>query len=328
MDPLTALTIGSTVAPVIGGILGNNAAAGDRAAARAAYEAAYRQFDGIQIPDEEKQKLALEQLQQQGLLTPEMEQAIAQGPTAYEDINTDPRLKQAQMSVLETLSKMSGEGLTATDRMELNAARRQVAGDARAQQESILQNMAARGAGGSGMELAARLSSQQAAADRSSQESDRLMAMAQQRMLQAVQQQGSLAGQVRQQDFGEQEAVARAKDQIANFNTQQQASVQARNIAARNAAQQQNLSERQRVADANVATKNAQQQYNKELSQKTFNNRMDLASAKSNALTGQGSMLTREADRTAKQYTGGANAITGGINDYLDREAGLPRKRT
>lgn len=310
------LTAAAVAAPIIMGAMGQSAAAGDRAAQMATYQQALAQYNDINIPDIEKQKLALQTLQQQGLLTPELEQAVQQGQTAMADVQTDPRLKQAQMSALDTLSKMGAEGLTSTDRAALNAARRQVAGDEQARQAQILQSMQQRGIGGSGVELATRLASSQGAADRAAQGSDNLMAQAQQRMLAAVQAQGSLGSQIRNQDFGEQSAIASAKDQIANFNAQQQAASQARNIAAKNNAQATNLSEKQRVADANVATQNAQQQYNKQLQQTQFQNQLNLAGARGNAMNGVAQQYGNQATQTANNYANigrGVGSIIGGF---------------
>lgn len=322
---MTALAIGAVAAPIVGGVVGNLMGQGDRDAARAAYQRAYAQYANINIPDEEKQRLALQSPEVQGILQPFMEQAQSMGPSAMEDVNTDPRLKQAQMQALETLSKMGAEGLTAEDKMQLNSARRQVANDERSRQEAILQNMAQRGVGGSGIELATRLSAAQDAADRSSQESDRIMAMAQNRMLQAVSSAGGLGGQIRGQDFGEQTDVARAKDAIAQFNAQQSAGTQARNVATQNASAAQNLAEKQRVHEAGIGTENTEQQYNKQLAQQTFNNQMALASARANAAIGQGNMYQSQAQQTANMWGGiGSGAGTGLMGAAMLQKPGAP----
>lgn len=320
MDPMTGLAIASVAAPVIGGLMGANASAGDRAAAQAAYQRAYSQFDNINIPDTEKMRLALQELTQQGIITPTAEQAEQLGISAMEGVTTDPRLRQAQMNALDTLAKMGEQGLTATDLASLNQMRRSVGGDAQARDASILQNMAARGVGGSGVELATRLAANQRAADIAAQQSDQLAAMAQQRMLAAVSQAGQLGGQIRGQEFGEQADKARAADMIAQFNAAQRAGVQQRNVAGLNAAQAANLAEKQRVADTNVATRNAEQQYNKGLEQQRFNNQMALAGARSNALTGQAQQYQNQADSTAQMWAGlgrGVGEGAAGFGQYL-----------
>lgn len=294
--------------PVIGGIAGNLMGQRDKDAADDAMRRAMAQFDHLNIPDIEKQKLALESPEVQGILQPFMQQAEQMAPTAMEQISTDPRLKQAQMNALDTLSRMGSEGLTAEDKAALNQARRQTAGDEQARQGSILQQMAQRGIGGSGQELAARLQSSQGAADRASQESDRTMAMAQRRMLEATTGAGSLGGNIRQQDYGEQSDLARARDVINQFNTQQRSNVGASNIAALNRAQEGNLATKQRVYEAGVDTRNREQMGNKALLQQQFENEMRLRGARSGALQGQAQQHQSNAAQTQQQW---ANIGTG-----------------
>lgn len=306
----------AVAAPIIGGMMGANASASDRAAAQRAYAEAYAQFNDLNVPDSEKQRLALQEITQQGIITPTPEQAQQLGISAMENITTDPRLRDAQMSALDKISKMGDEGLTAIDMAALNKARRGVSGDAQARDASIIQNMNQRGVGGSGVELATRLAANQRSADIANQQTDETMAMAQRRMLEAAAQAGTLGGQIRGQEFGEQTDVARAKDAIAQFNALQSAGTQQRNVASQNAAQMANLGEKQRVADTNVAQKNAEQQYNKQLEQQKFANQMQLAGARSNALTGQGQNLNNQAQQTANQYTQVGSGIGQGLLGY------------
>ncbi len=313
---LTGMAIAAIAAPAVGGVIGGLMSHGDKKRAQAAIQAALAQYSNINIPDEEKMKLALQSPTVQGILQPYMQQAEQLQQSSMENINIDPRLRQAQMQALETLSKMGEQGLTAEDRTALNQARRQVAGDAQARQGAILQNMAARGMGGSGVELAARLSESQDSADRSSQEADRLMAMAQRRMLEGVSAAAATGGQIRGQDYGEQENLARARDAIQQFNAQQRAGTQAANIGALNQSQAQNLAEKQRIADVGVQTSNQQQQYNKQLAQQTFNNQMQLANAKANSLLGAASNYQNQAAQTGSMYSGIGSGIGQGLLGY------------
>lgn len=309
MEPMTMLAVASVAAPIIGGIMGQGASASARAAAQAAYSKAYAQYDNINIPEVQKQELALKSPEVQGILQPYMQENVQQGRSAMEGIQTDPRLAQAQMNALDTMSKMGNEGLTATDRASLNATRRQIAGDSQARQNSIIQQLAQRGAAGGGLELATRLAASQGSADQAGQESDRTMAMAQQRMLAATAQAGAMGGQMRGQEFGEQSQQAQAADAIERFNAQQRAAAQSANINSLNTAQAANLAAKQRAADLAVATANTQEQYNKGLIQQEFNNKMGLASARANAAVGAGNNYNNQAQQQANMYAGiGAGA--------------------
>lgn len=272
-----------------------------------------QEFEQINVPTLEDQALQLENYRLQGMLTPEMEMAIRQGrselggvqpvdqyDSEYWNIQTDPQLRQAQMRALQQMQDVGAQGgLTAVDRAQLGDVQTQLDEQNRGQQQAILQNMRARGVGGSGLEAAAALQSQQAAATRGSRQGLDVAAMAQKRALEAMMSAGQLGGQIRQQGFDEQAqtaqaqdainrynaqarlglqmSTAQAQDAINRYNTENQQSVMQRNVGTSNQAQQQNLQNAQQLANSNVELRNKQQQYNRELQQQQFNNRMQRA---------------------------------------------------
>lgn len=320
--PLLPAIIGG-VATVGGALIGSEASreAGDRAEREA--RLMREMLERIQLPDIEKQKLLLELPQVMGQYTPEMEQYFQLGPSAYEGIQITPEFQEAQMAALQSLQQQGEEGLTASERAILNQIRRQTAQEEQARQGSILQEMASRGVGGSGVELAARLSSSQAATERAAAESDRLAAMEQQRKLAALQQAGALAGQVRGQEFGEKSEAARARDVINQFNTAQRQALESRNIGSRNVAQQQNLQTQQRIAEQQAAMRNQQQQYNKALQQQQFENELKKATGQMGASQNLQSIYQQQASDVGKMWAGagtGVGQVAGGIYSALADE--------
>jgi hypothetical protein len=142
-----------------------------------------------------------------------------QGDTEMSDINTDPRLVDAQMQALTGLQGVADSGgMTLADEAALNRIQGQSAQADKGRRDAILQNMQARGMGGSGLELLAQLQSSQAATDQASQQGLDVAGMAQQRALDAMMRGGSLAGDIRGQGFGEQAAIKSAQDEINKFN--------------------------------------------------------------------------------------------------------------
>jgi hypothetical protein len=264
MDGLGAVGM---VAPIMGGFAGANAADAGMREAQRQQQAALAQYLGIQIPGVEEQKVNFELPDYIGGFTPETEGIAQMGPSAMEGLSTDPRLQEAQMAALQQLADIGQSGMTPAEAAALRSARRGAAGEAQAKSSQILQEMQRRGVAGSGQELAMRLQAAQSGADRMSQESDRAMQMAQQRALQAISQSGSLAGQVRGQQFGEQSDIARARDAINQFNTQNQQQVQGRNVASANQAGMRNLQEQQRLNENRAGIRNQQQVHNKDLLQ-------------------------------------------------------------
>jgi hypothetical protein len=139
--------------------------------------------------------------------------------SAFEDISSDPRLREDQMASIGALQELvDGGGMNAQDQANLSRIQSQAAQADRGRREAILQNAAQRGMGGSGMELLAQLDSSQAATDRQAQEGLDVAGMAQDRALQAMMQKGSLAGNIRGQDFGEDAQRASAMDAVSRFN--------------------------------------------------------------------------------------------------------------
>ncbi len=166
--------------------------------------------------------------------TPEQEAAVQQGETALSQISTDPYLRQQQMEALSRLSNRAEQGLTLSDL----AARNQLvsAGDQanRGQQEAVLQNMARRGQLGGGAELAARMAAQQGSYQNTANQLEQLAAERDQNALKAALESGNLAGNMREQEHGEQSDLAKARDAIAQFNANQRSGVQQRNVNSRN----------------------------------------------------------------------------------------------
>lgn len=316
MEPFTLGLLGSIIAPTVGGIVGNVMGAGDRERARELQEEAYQAIMGLDVPGIEEQKIALQKLVQQGELTPEALETILQQESEMKGISTDPRLKTAQMQALDRLSKQGLEGLTLQDRVALDEVRNQVESDTQARNKSILQDMAQRGMGGAGAELAMQMQSSQSGANRAKAEADRLAAMAQQRALEATMNAGRLGGEIRNTDFSEQERIASAQDAINRFNAANRQSVAQINVNNRNEAQAANLREAQRISDNNAALANEQEKYNKGLVQTNFNNRYNQTVAGANARSGLANTLNQNATQTQAAAAGVGQGVGQGFNAY------------
>jgi hypothetical protein len=291
------------VASLAGGAMGADASAKSNAAAKKAADKAMGILKRVDIPDIEKQKLVLEELASSGQFTPEMLEAIAMDDSSFEDISVDPRLKQEQMKALDQISGLTESGLSEGDLASIELAKREADAASKARQASIVQEMQQRGMGGSGVELAARLSGAQEASDRGAQAALETAKLAAQQRLSALSQLGSMSGNIRQQDYGEQKDLASARDIINQFNTQNRQKTNQSNVELRNQAQAVNLAERQRIADANVNLANQQQQYNKGLLQQDYQNRLGKAQAQAGQQTSIGNLAATQAANTGAMYS-------------------------
>ena len=310
-------------AQIAGSLKGNSAAAEREAQANDLRQKAMDMIAGIRVPTVEEQKLMLEHPEVMGELQPMIEQHIAQDPSAMEAIQGDPRLKAAQMSALDEMSGLSKGGLNDSDKAALEQIRRGAAAQDQAKQGQILQEMQARGQGGSGAELIARLKSAQSGADSAQSAGLEQAKMAQQRALQALSMEGSMSSQMRGQDFSEQSDVARAKDLINQFNTQNKQQVQGRNVSSGNQAQAANLTNKQNIANVGVDINNTQQKYNKELIRQKYMDDMSKAQVMTQMMMGQAAAANQTGGREAGMWTGIGNSVAGGIGGMAGGIGGI-----
>lgn len=298
---------------VIGPIIGASEAQANRDAADQARQQALGQWTGISAPSLASQQLNFNQYQNAGDLTNQLEQAQALGPSAMQGIQTDPRLAQAQMAALQQLSQVGQMGMTPAEAAALSSAQQNAAAQAQAKSRQIEDEFARRGMGGSGAELAARLSGAQNAAQMLSNNSNQIAQNAQQNALQALSQSGSLAGQMNSQQFGQQAAIAQAKDYINQFNLQNSQNVSNQNAALKNQATARNLTNAQNLATMNTQLGNQQQQANKALIQQQYNNQMALASGRAGQYQGIAQNAQQNAANVANMYAGIGRGVDTGV---------------
>lgn len=296
----------------VGGLLGSSS---KKKAAKAAEAAAARNlalWSGIKIPTIEEQKIILQTPDLVGQYSPEQVQFMEQQQSSMEQAGADPATIQAQNDTLNQLQEISKGGLTEADKAAARGINNEVNQQSQARQKAILNAMASRGTLGSGMELAAQLQGNQQSTQQASNAGDELIKQAQARSLQALGQQGQLAGQMRGQQFGEQSDKARARDEINRFNTVNRQNIVNANIGERNKAQQMNLESMQNRENTRANLANIAEKSNKDLYQSQFNNQI----AKTQGLTGAGSAagqaIANSANSAAQQQQNLFGSIVGG----------------
>lgn len=302
------------VANLAGGIIGNSEASGNQDADTAAKQAALAAMMGVSVPDIQEQMLNLQQEQVAGQLNPNMEGTVQQGNSAMQNISTDPRLKQAQMTALASLQQQGQGGLTDAEKSALIGINNNASGNAQAASQAVMQQMAARGMGGGGAQLAAQLAAAQGAANQSATAGQSMAGLAQQNALAAMANAGNLGSTMQSQSFNQQAAQAQAQDAINRFNAANQQQVLGTNTGAQNQAQYANLQNAQNVANANTTIANQQQAHNKGLYQSQFNNQMTQASGVANAQNNYGNYQGNLANQTRGEWSG----IGQGVGDTIN----------
>lgn len=312
MDPLT---IGMIAAPILGGALGNIFSQGDASRAGDAMRAALRAYQDISLP--KLGDLNLEQLASVGALTPQMEAFLGLGPSAMEGLPLNPQARQQYMQGLDFFNQRMNAGLTPADKVLSELGLTNALGSAQAQNSAVLQNMQARGMGGSGNELIARLNAGQQAAEMARRSGVDLAQQAQQAKMLAAGQFMQGAGNLRSQDFGEASAKAQAADQVARYNNQMSNAAMMRNVDRTNMGSQFNLQNQQNIANQNVGLRNQQQMYNKfQIPQQNFQNQMQRAAGLAGQQQNMGQYYGNQAANTQNMWSGIGKGVAGGFMGY------------
>lgn len=267
----------------------------------------YSTLNAPSIPD---MQIQLQQLVEQGVLSPEEAETIKLDESAMNSISLDPRLQENQMAALEGLQEISDSGgMTAMDKANLNKIAMEEDAAAKGKRDAIIQGAQSRGMGGSGLELMAQLQNQQEATTRKATRDLDVAGMAQERALQALMQGGEMSGRMADQSFNQQAQVAGANDAISKFNAQNQQNQINQNVQARNAAQAANLQNKQNVANANAGLNNQQQMYNKNLIQQNYDNELK----KRGGQTGVAQANAQAAGQNSQNQANATNQMIGTV---------------
>ena len=199
------------------------------------------------------------------------------GPTAYEQISVDPRIRQARMSAMEELLRSGLDGgMDPVSRAQIETAKQQAGQYEAGQRGAIMADAARRGLTGSNLSVTSQLQAAQGGADRVARAGIQATADARLRALQALRSSGDMAGGIERDEYGQQRDLAGQRDYISEFNTR-------------------------------VANEGAQQR---------FENTMDLQGARADAKKGEADIYNKRAERTtrtARAVGRGAGKIGGTI---------------
>lgn len=219
--------------------------------------------------DEARAQAIREQISKQygEISLPELERLSAEqlGPSSFESYGEDMGPLQSQMAALRALEQEGREGGSAASKAQRELARADAEQMATAQQMSARQRMAQRGLSSSALAQALDEQAGQAGANRGYMGGLQGAADANRQRMAALEAAGGLAGGIRGQNYRQASDRMSAIDSVNKFNAGMR-------------------------SDAN--------RYNAGLGQKSFDNRMGLMGAKSNALLGQAGGYQRSADQS------------------------------
>lgn len=198
------------------------------------------------------------------------------GQSAYDNIAVNPQYSQYEQQALKDLEQRSRDGFSARDEADLAQSDGRVNRQSAGRRGALQQNMAARGMGGSGMELMAQLQNNQDATEQQALASLEKNAQVQDGRRQATSQLGQLSGQLSARDHQQQAQKAAAQNQINQFNQQNRQQVMNNNTQGYNQFQANGMAARQGGAQMgyNAAADAANRKMQKKQSKQNSKNAM------------------------------------------------------
>lgn len=303
--------VGTAIGAGLGGLAGYFAGSDKSDEVAELERQAMEAMKNVDIPTLQALTPLLTQYHNAGMLSADMEATFTDPDSLMNKVAADPRLKDAQMSALSRMSGQAHGGLNMQDKAALDQIMRNNATAEHGTEQAILQNMQERGQGGSGAELAARLSASQNSANRASEQGLQVGATATQRALEALANSGNMATQMRTQDVSEQSDKARAQDVINQFNTANRQAVASRNTAATNNANEYNVRNTQDVANRNTGVANDQARARASAVQQDLENRRSKATGISTAANNYAGQLQNQQDRTNQTVGSTISGVAG-----------------
>lgn len=314
MDPYTIASIG---VPIVTGILGGNAASQQASEAARLEREQLNRILGIATPDIEKMKLTPEEMLSAGQISPEEYQLLGQlQGTELENISTDPRLRQDQMTALDQTRQRALTGFNDEDRAMLDNYMRQATSMAQSQKQGIVEDAARRGMAGSGTSLAAALSGTQGIANQASQQAMSAAASRLQNMNANTNQLAQLSGQIEGSDYGRLANIANRKDSVNEFNQRLRQDTANSNVQLRNQAAAGNLANKQDLMNRNTTVRNDAQQFNRGLEQTRFNNELTKAQAAGGQNNRMADSANSRGQATANQYATIGSGLSGLLSGF------------
>lgn len=314
----------STATNIASGVIARSASEGDRNAAMSAAEKAQRMIAELNLPPDQARAVLLQEFKSAGVLTPELENEIH---SQFEQIGKeDPQLREAQIDALTKYKELSAGGMRPEDRLALSEAKEVAARENVAARGDITREMAQRGQGGAGAELAMKLQAQQAGANELARSSERTAAQASQRALEALGKSENLAGRMRSDEMAMLEKQQALKNEQNRFDVGYQRQREQRRAANVQDVAEKNLAQRQSLMDRNVALQNQELLRQREGEQTDFTNKMKLAQLKSGAEQDRAKMFQERARDTEQSIKGIGSGIAQGIGSIGGFASGLGDK--
>lgn len=307
-----AIAAGSAIAQWMNSESARNASSAERAQMQ-------ELLSRVQEPDFDFSEITPELYSVVGKYVPEASNFISENnPTLVKADSAGAKLgRDAQVDALSAMRERAKTGTDASSRALQQEAMNAQGVANQGQQGAIRDEFARRGQSGNGMELIARISGQEAAAQQGAQQSRNAVLDAQRERLQSMRDSANLGGQIRNEDV---DVEWKNAGVINDFNSRTATRRQAfdnRGVDDRNEAQRSNLNVAQGVASQNTTLRNqtavSERNRRDELKQRIYNNSMQKLGVNTTQSQGRIDGINGQATDTNKAIGGIAGGVISGI---------------
>lgn len=270
----------------------------------------------IPLPEYDDEDLIAPFLTSAGTMEAQTYDPVIAGDPRF--VQEDPALREAQLRAALGMEQISEEGLPLQDRLLADEAQRAISQEFNRANESIIRNLAARGRGGGGTELAARLAAAESGAELARGMGSDLAQQAIMNRVQALRDSERMHGDIRAQDARTAALNADVENNFTKWLSELQTTAAMNAARARERAQDYNIRNAQRIRDTNVLsrydTARENQQRMNDLQDRLFAARYDKARGMTGALDKVAE--AQRAREVAKQQN--VRSIAGGTGGIID----------
>lgn len=236
---------------------------------------------------------------------------------ALQNVNLDPRLKQAQMNSLDTLSKIAGSGFTPDEKASMDASRQQRDADLTSKLKSLQQSQDSRGVGNSDMALAQRMMGAQSSANSGAADARNEQAQAYKRSLDAIMARGNMASSMDNTDYNRQANLANNLNSRELTNMNNRTAVNRSNVDSFNDALKYNNTNQQNLLNNNTNSQHKQVMFNSDAKNQGFNNQIKKVQGQTGANISELNNNSNNQTRNDNQLSGAFDGIAKAGGAYL-----------
>lgn len=260
---------------------------------------------------------------QQGNMTPAQMQAAIQQASEMGAVNSNAGTIQGAETGLNQLADIAGSGgLTQADRAAQTSLQNETNANRAQQTNAVVQRMQQQGLGGSGAELAARLSGAQGAANSNAATGANIAQLAQQRALDAMKAGVTGNTALNQQMFDQAAAKAKAQDTVNNANMLARQAAAMNNMQSIQDANKTNFNTANTIGAKNTDIRNENLKMPAQTAQQNWTNQLEQQKASSAAQNTAAAAIMGQGNKELSNSGDALSGAASGVNQVVKDNGG------